>query len=120
MTEKEVELVKQWAAVRSSLRFSVEGSVRTSVWDSVWASVEDSVWDSVASYMSSLFPTIPKWKHLDHPEGTNPYQPCIDLWCAGFVPSFDGKVWRLHVGEKAEGVWVSDRSFGDRRKAPCQ
>ena len=25
-----------------------------------------------------------------------PFQPCIDLWNLGLVPSFDGTTWRLH------------------------
>jgi len=96
VTKKEIELLKKWA------------SVRASVWVSVWASVRDSVWASVWGYISSLFSNIKKWKHINHPEGENPFQPCIDLWHRGFVPSFDGKIWRLHAGEKAEVVWEGE------------
>lgn len=85
----QIELLKSW------------GSVWGSVWDSVW----DSVWGSVRAYMSSLFPGITKWKYIDHPSGTNPFQPCIDLWHMGLVASFDGTTWRLHTGEKAEIVY---------------
>ena len=96
VTEKEIELLKKWA----------------SVWDSVWASIKDSVWASVwasvGAYISSLFPGIKKWKLSDHPEDENPFQSCIDLWHKGFVPNFDGKVWRLYAGEKAEVVWEGD------------
>ena len=35
----------------------------------------------------------------------NPFQPAIDLWEAGFVPSFDGKVWRLYAGKDAQIVY---------------
>ena len=97
VTEKEVELLRQWD--------SVWASVRDSVWASVGASVRASVWASVGGYISSLFSNIKKWKHINHPEGENPFQPCIDLWHRGLVPSFDGKKWRLHAGEKAEIVW---------------
>ncbi len=69
-------------------------------WDSVWASVRDSVW----AYIGSLFPGIKKWKYIKHKEGEYPFQPCVDLWKRGFVPSFDGKIWRLHSGEKAKVV----------------
>jgi len=41
----------------------------------------------------------------DHPEGINPFQPCIDLWERGLVPSFDGKTWRLHSGSEAKVVY---------------
>jgi len=125
VTEKEIELLKKWASVETSVETSVGASVWASVgdsvgdsvWDSVWdsvgasvgASVGDSVWDSVGAsiwaYISSIFPNIKKWKYIDHKEGINPFQPCIDLWNAGFVPSYDGKTWRLHSGKHAEIVY---------------
>ena len=59
-------------------------------WDSVWASVRASVWasvwDSVGAYISSFFDI----------EYQYDFTPCIGLWERGFVPSFDGKTWRLH------------------------
>ena len=79
-------------------------SVQASVWDSVWASVRDSVWASVWAYTSSFF-ALETWKYIDHEPGKNPYQPLIDLWNRGFVPSFDGKTWRLHQGEGAKVVY---------------
>ena len=71
-----------------------------------WASVGVSVWDSVGAYMSSLFPNIKKWERIDHEIGVNPFQSAIDLWHRGFVPSFDGKTWRLHSGKNAEIVYL--------------
>jgi hypothetical protein len=102
-----------WASVWDSIRNSVKDSIWASVWASVWASIRNSVWDSirdsirdsVRSYISSLFPNIKKWKYIEHLEGVNPFQPCIDLWCAGFVPSYDGKIWRLHTGVDAKIVY---------------
>ena len=64
-------------------------------WDSVRDSVGYSAWDSVWAYASSFF-NIPKWKYINHRKGENPFQPCIDLWHRGIVPSFDGTTWRLH------------------------
>ena len=29
----------------------------------------------------------------------------VKLWEAGLVPSFDGKVWRLHTGKDAQVVY---------------
>ena len=83
VTEKEIELLKEWA----------------SMWDSVGDSVRASVW----AYISSFF-EIKKWKYIDHP-GVNPFQSCIDLWESGLVPNFDGTTWRLHAGEKAVVVY---------------
>jgi hypothetical protein len=57
----------------------------------VWA----SVWDSVRAYISSFF-TI-QYKH--------DLSSCVKLWEMGLVPSFDGKTWRLHSGEKAAVVY---------------
>jgi len=98
--EKALKLLKEWASVRASVR----ASVGDSVWDSVWDSVRASVGDCFYAYISSLFPSIKKWKHMDHEEGVNPFQSEIDLWNMGLVPSFDGKVWRLHKGKNAEVV----------------
>jgi hypothetical protein len=80
ITKKDMVLLAQWA----------------SVGDSVWASVRASVGDSVWAETSSFF-NLPKWKYIEHEEGKNPFQPCIDLWERGIVPSFDGKIWRLHT-----------------------
>jgi len=135
VTDKEIELLNKWASIKVSVRDSVWHSVwdsvknsvvsyvrdsiwvsvRVSVWDSVRASVGDSVWnsiedsieDSVWTYLSSLFLNIKKWAYIEHIEGENPYQPCIDLWKSNLIPSFDGKIWRLHTGPKAEIVYES-------------
>jgi hypothetical protein len=102
-----------WDSVRDSVRGSVWASVRGSVWasvrDSVWASVRDSVGDSVWAYVGSLFP-LSEWKYIDYKnplfeKGKYPFQSVVDLWKLGLVPSWDGKVWRLHGGEKAEILW---------------
>jgi hypothetical protein len=101
-----------WASVGDSVGnsvwASVGNSVGDSVWDSVgasvWASVGDSVWASVGAYISSFF-ILPEWKYVKHEPGVNPFQPMIDLWNAGLIPSFDGKVWRLHAGKDAAVVW---------------
>ncbi len=124
ITKKHIGLLKKWASVRDSVWDSVGASVRDSVWasvrDSVWASVGDSVWASawdsvgdsvwdsvwasVGAYISSFF-NLPKWQGIKHKKGISPFQSCIDLWEMGLVPSFDGKVWRLHGGPKAEILW---------------
>jgi hypothetical protein len=48
-TKKDIELLKQWASVRDSVRASVRASVWASVRDSVRASVRASVWASVGA-----------------------------------------------------------------------
>jgi len=94
-----------WDSVGASVWASVGASVRDSVWDSVGASVWASVRDSVWAYISSIFPNVKKWEYVDHTEGINPFQPCIELWNAGLVPSFDGKIWRLHTGNDAKIIF---------------
>jgi hypothetical protein len=124
-TDADIALLKQWASVRTrvmgsvwtsvydSLWASVRGSVHDSVWasvrgsvlDSVWASVRGSVLDSAWVYIGSLFPGIKNWKNINHVPGVYPFQHAASLWRSGLVPSFDGKTWRIHSGEKAEIVW---------------
>lgn len=121
ITDRHIEILKQWdyvrASVRASVRYSVRDyvwdSVRDSVWDSVWDSmwgyigdyVRDSVRDSVWAYVGSLFPNVKKWKYINHVKGEYPFQPSVDLWRAGLVPSFDGTTWRLHGGQHGEVLW---------------
>ena len=97
ITERHIELLKQWA------------SVGDSVGDSVWDSVRDFVWTSVWAYISSYF-DLKIWECIEHEKGKNPFQPCIDLWNEGLVPSFDGEVWRLHGGEKAEILYTWNKN----------
>ena len=99
VTKQDLVLLKKWASVRTS----VWTSVGDSIWDSVGASVRDSVGDSIRGYISSYF-LLDNWKHIKHKKGKNPFQPAIDLWNRGLVPSFDGKVWRLH-GKEGKVVW---------------
>jgi hypothetical protein len=121
ITTKHISMLRKWASVRASVgdsvRASVGDSVRASVGASVWASVgasvrdsvrasvgdsvRASVWDSVRAYTGSFF-IIPVWKHVKHPRGKYPFAPCVQLWKLGLVPSFDGRTWRLHGGEKAK------------------
>jgi len=114
----------------SSIRASVRGSIKASVWDSVWNSVRDSVWTyvrasigdsirafpgdcvwtsvvgSIWAYCGYIFtPVVKKWKYVEHKEGEYPFQPAVDLWKMGLVPSYDGKLWRLHGGEDAKVLW---------------
>ena len=74
-------------------------------WDSVWDSVGDSVGASVVAYIGSLFPNIREWKYIEHKRGEYPFQSAVDLWKRGFVPSYDGKIWRLHSGKNAKTVY---------------
>ena len=74
------------ASVRASVWASVGDSVRASVGDSVW----DSVWDSVGAYSGSFF-RLPResWKYTEKIKTTGyPFQPAVDLWEMGLVPSF--------------------------------
>jgi hypothetical protein len=80
-----------------------------SVGDSVGASVGDSVWASVRAYIGSMFPKIKKWKNIKHKEGEYPFQPAVDLWKQGFVPSFDRTTWRLHAGIKGLVVFQIEK-----------
>jgi len=119
-----------WDSVWDSVRASVWASVRASVWDSVWASVwasvrasvwasvRDSVGDSVGAsvgasvwaYTGNIF-KLAEWKYIDYnnplfQKEIYPFNSLIQLWEQGLVPSFDGKLWRLHGGENAKILWA--------------
>ena len=100
ITKNHKDLLRLWISVRDSVGASVRDSVWASVGASVRDSVEASVWDSVWAYIGSFF-NPPQWKYVKHDEGVYPFQPAVDLWDQGLVPSFDGKVWRLHSGGDA-------------------
>ena len=85
-TPEDLELLKKWASVEASVRASVEASVG----DSVRASVEASV----GAYVSSYFSIDYKFD----------FSSAIKLWEKGIVPSFNGKVWRLH-GKDGKVIW---------------
>ena len=106
ITDSDIILLKELASISDSVWASVWASVRASisdsVWDSIWASVLDSIW----AYIGSLFPNIEKWKYVDRYRNQYPFQSCADLWHRGIVPSFDGKLWRLHSGENAKIIWT--------------
>jgi hypothetical protein len=135
VTDEEIILLREWANVCDSIENSIENSVCHSVYNSIWINTLDkvggSLWyggwcrvwgyildsgyicknnieESIWAYISSFYPGIKKWKYIAHPEGKNPFQPCIDLWHRGFVPSFDGKIWRLYAGEKAKIIWKGE------------
>lgn len=83
VTDEHIQLLKDWASVGDSVWASVRASVRNSVSASVWA------------YTSSFFSLAYKYD----------FTPCVKLWEAGLVPSFDGVIWRLHSGKNAHIVY---------------
>ena len=133
ITPKHLEDLKRWdslgASVRDSIWTSVLDSICTSGLDLVWASVRDSIWtsvwnsvgilvgasvrdsvrtsvlDSIWAYIGSMFPNVKDWLYAPKDIEGYPYQSCVDLWKCGIIPSFDGKIWRLHSGSKADIVW---------------
>jgi hypothetical protein len=126
ITKEHLSLLKNWASVWASVGASVGASVWASVWASVrdsvgasvWASVRDSVgdsagasvWDSVWAYSGSFF-VLPResWLYTENIKTTGyPFQPAADLWEMGLVPSFDGKIWRLHGGSDAKILWEGE------------
>ena len=105
-----------WSSVWSRVGASVRDSVGDSVWDSISRSVPRSVRNrvrdrvgasvgaSVWAYTGGLFPGITSWKYAEG-LGAVPWRPLLNLWYAGYVPSFDGKTWRLHTGKDAKVLW---------------
>ena len=79
VTDEQIGWLKDWNSVRASVR----------------ASVRDSVWASVWAYVSAFFA-------IDY---EHDFSSAVKLWEAGLVPSFDGRTWRLHSGERAAVVF---------------
>jgi hypothetical protein len=113
ITKVHLEALKEWGLVRGLVRDSVWDSVRDSVRDSVGDSVWDSVRDLVLGHIGSLFPNIKKWKYVNNRKSPfqkikgYPFRSAVKLWKLGLVPSYDGKVWRLHGSPKGDGRIVT-------------
>jgi hypothetical protein len=113
VTNEVIMLLKEWDSVRDSVKdsvwnsvensvgYSVRNSVWNSIWNPVWGSVRSSVRSFVSAYTGSLFPNITKWEDIN--SGAK-------LWKKGFIPSFDGNIWRLHQGRDMEVVFEIDRN----------
>ena len=112
ITIEDLKLLKQWDSVRDSVgawvRDSVGASVGASVRVSIWALVWDLVWDSVrdsvgASVGASVWVSI--WAYAStfvDIKYNHDFTSINKLWERGIVPSYDGKIWRLHTGMKAD------------------
>jgi len=81
----------------------IGGVVNEGVW-SIWGSVKSSI----RAYYGSLFPGIKEWKGVTSKDGSYPFQSAVDLWKQGLVPSYDGKVWRLHGCKDAKILWEGE------------
>lgn len=112
ITDQHIKLLKDWNSVGDSVWDSVRNSVGNSVFDSIGDSIGDSVGYSVSNSVYAQIGSLFKldrasWKYTeDLPETPDyPFQAAVDLWNLGLVPSFDGEIWRLHGGPKAEVLW---------------
>jgi hypothetical protein len=135
ITKKHIDLLKQWASVRDSVeiavRSSAQSSVGCSIWFSIWSSVQVLIWSSVGdltgpsslslapfsvwAYAGSFF-NLPRdtWKYTDKIKCEGyPFQPAVDLWEMGLVPSYDGEIWRLHGGLEGKAIWEGEIETGD-------
>jgi hypothetical protein len=98
-----------WDTVRVTVGDTVGDTVRDTVWDTVWdtvgATVGATVWDTVWAYIGSMF-SIKKWKYCEKVKVKGyPFNSVVKLWKMGLVPSYDGKVWRLHGSPNAKILW---------------
>lgn len=66
----------------------------------VLPSVLDFIYGRVSGFFNSE-----EWEGIEHAPDENPFQPAIDLWEMGLIPSFDGVIWRLHGGRHAKILW---------------
>jgi len=89
-----------WKPIMDSIWISVTDFIEKPAWNFLWASIRSSAY----AYMGGLFPNIKEWEHVEK-LGPDPWRPLLTLWYGGYLPSFDGNTWSLHVGEKAEVVF---------------
>lgn len=70
-------------------------------------SIVDSVWNSILAYTGSFFALERgEWKQTEKIETEDyPFAPAVKLWEMGLVPSFDGKIWRLHGGKEGKALF---------------
>jgi len=53
---------------------------------------------------------LKKWEYVKFKYKGYPFADIVKLWQMGLVPSFDGKVWRLHGGKKANVLWEGTKN----------
>jgi hypothetical protein len=68
---------------------------------------DDSFKSACYGYFASLFPSITEWRALQ--EGnisleSRPWESIRTLWLAGYIPIYDGNIWRLHSGSDGKVV----------------
>lgn len=120
ITDEEIELLKQWSLLWRSVYTSIPALIPIWLWYWVGAVMAPPLGDPVAkavfavahtshtsilgtvaaamwAFLGSLFPSITADGYA--------FQPVVDLWKRGIIASFDGEIWRLHSGKKAEIVW---------------
>ena len=105
-TDEQIRWLKDWASVGASVRNLVGSLVWDLVGSPVWASVRSSVW----AYFSSFFAIEYKFD----------FSSVANLWNAGLVPSFDGKVWRLHSGKSADIVYEWTPEVQESEATSCK
>jgi hypothetical protein len=105
ITEVRLGVVERiWDDLSDKIRDRLEGQLAARSWNKV----RDYLGDCLLAYIGGLFPNI-KNRYGEKKLGANPWRPLLTLWYAGYVPSFDGKTWRLHAGKKAEVVFQFDK-----------
>lgn len=96
------------AVVYEGVETSLGASLETSVKDTIG----DSVGDSQGALIGSYFQNIKEWKYYKGGTERYPYQSAAELWNRGFIPSFDGKIWRLSSGKEAFVVFeISEKEL---------
>lgn len=109
---KDKPIIHPFRDIQFKGKITVKHKLLLKEWDSVRDSVWDSVWDSVRGYTGSFFRLKRKqWKYTEEIRTKKyPFQPIVDLWNMGLLPSFDGTYWRLHAGEKTKIVFKIKQS----------
>ena len=126
---EDIEALRQWSTMWNIAAGTLAQTASKQVgygafhdtWESVYNSIDDifhriygertmqdflkdsgAVGAATHAYHSSFFRL---WG-----DGSNPFQPCIDLWKRGFVASFDWETWKLHSGPNGEVVFETQHA----------
>ena len=112
--------MKKWAAIWDSIGDSFEDRIGRRVYDAVYLCIADDIADFVMDTLTDLFDPC-DYDYQDIQSSIIAFvwaykasflkvklkydlSPAIKLWNAGFFPSYDGNIWRLH-GYNGKVLW---------------
>jgi hypothetical protein len=116
LTDRHIDLLKQWSAARSAARSAAWDAARSAAWAAACDAVRFAAWDAARSaawaavcdaaraYTLSLFPNIIATFNL--PDATlRAIDAIAELWEGGVIPLYYNKKWQLTTGADSHVIW---------------